>query len=84
MSIIDPNPTFVIHGGDSYPHYPNESEPVAISVYNSSHLLGKYFPNKPIIYTLGNHDLYPNHCILPNSSWLNKIGDQIADFMNEY
>lgn len=83
MSRIDPHPAFIVHGGDSYPHFPNESEPVAQAVYNSSHLLRKYFPNTPIIYTLGNHDLFPAHHVLPNSTWLQTITDQISDFLNE-
>lgn len=84
MFEIDPNPAFIVHGGDSYPHLNGDSGHVAEAVYNSSHLLKKYFPNTPIIYALGNHDCYPEHQLAPKSSWLKVISEQLSDILNEY
>jgi len=46
-------------------------------------LLKKYFPNTPILYTLGNHDCYPTKYVTPENEWLEILADDVlAEFLN--
>lgn len=81
MALIEPNPAFVLHTGDAYPHSLGTQKDVYESVYNSTHELKKHFPNSKIIYALGNHDCHPQQSVDPGSAWLSKIAEQIQDFL---
>lgn len=81
MHEIDPNPAFILHGGDTYPHMGGPAEDYANSIYNSTMTLRKYFPDAPILYTLGNHDCYPSFCVEPNGDWLKTVGNKLAPFL---
>ena len=50
---------FIVHGGDMIPLSNNNSEVYKNLIYNSTHIIKKYFPDTPLIYTLGNHDAFP-------------------------
>jgi len=76
MQKIESNPEFIIFGGDAFPSQNIEPGDYKLSVYNITHLLTHYFPNKPVIYTLGNHDCYPAHNVRPNSNWLGNLADE--------
>lgn len=49
----------------SYPRCNNDSESYKNIVKNVTYYLKKYFPNTPIIFTLGNHDFFPAHKVWP-------------------
>jgi len=84
MKSIDPSPAFILHGGDAYPHADGKATDVILSVYNSTHKIREFFPNTPVIYALGNHDVHPCHCILPSSEWLKNLAEiALRDILNE-
>jgi len=76
MAKINPNPAFILHGGDTYPYHGTESSDYIKAVYNGTHILKKYFPNSPIIYALGNHDCFPYFQIGPDDPWLARLADE--------
>eukprot|EP00825_Cyclidium_porcatum_P030476 TRINITY_DN322_c0_g1_i1.p1 TRINITY_DN322_c0_g1~~TRINITY_DN322_c0_g1_i1.p1 ORF type:complete len:314 (-),score=41.16 TRINITY_DN322_c0_g1_i1:58-999(-) len=75
MHSIDSLPQFILHGGDAFPNDNGIQEEVLEQIGTSIDLLQKYFPGIPVIYTLGNHDCYPVHCVTPNCQWLTQIAD---------
>lgn len=82
MKRLAPNPKFILNTGDSFPHASGKIEDVYKSVANTTHELKSHFPKVPIIYAVGNHDVYPCHCVLPNSDTLAKLADAIKDILS--
>lgn len=80
MAKIDPHPSFVIHGGDAYPHSYTDKTKMLDAIYNSTTELKKQFPDTQVIYALGNHDCNPQHCVLPQSEWLASVADRLQEF----
>lgn len=63
MSVIEPEPRFILWTGDSAPHleYPDQTwSDVYDTLANSSSLLRRHFPATPIFPVLGNHDTVPS------------------------
>jgi len=84
MHTIDPNPEFIIFGGDAYPNTGINPADYKEVVYNVTHLFKQYFPNIPVIYTLGNHDCFPAHNVRPKSLWLaNMVDEPLRDILND-
>ncbi|KAL0213471.1 hypothetical protein RCL1_007097 [Eukaryota sp. TZLM3-RCL] len=72
-----PDPDFILHIGDIMPHKAvlqgvteiNETT-ILTALSNFTSIVQRYYPSKPIINVLGNHDTFPAHQYSRDNSWL--------------
>lgn len=83
MQQVDPNPKFVLLGGDSVSGNPDDHDLTIQAIVNTTQNAKKYFPHASIIYALGNHDCYPWYLVQPQSQWLTDVANVLTDFLDE-
>ncbi|XP_019646351.1 PREDICTED: acid sphingomyelinase-like phosphodiesterase 3b [Branchiostoma belcheri] len=93
MKAIDPNPDFILRGGDDVPHVDRgalnyTSRTVVSLLSNVTRLLEEVFPGVPVYSSLGNHDYWIKNQLpdTPNdvyndvaTLWLSGVGQDAMD-----